>query len=628
METINNSTDFISEFIQEDISARKVGPKGIHTRFPPEPNGWLHIGHCKAFYIDFSMAERFGGKCNLRFDDTNPEKEDQSYVEAIKRDIHWMGYHWEESTQFGGGEYYASDYYDYLYDLAIKIIKKGKAYVDDLSEDEISVYRGTAVGRDTPVGAGLALPSNGTPADGTPGITIADSPTRITPPGKNSPYRDRSIEENLDLFARMKAGEFPDGSKTLRAKIDMAHPNLIMRDPVMYRIRREKHYRTGDAWCIYPMYDFQHPLSDAKEGITHSLCSLEYEIHRPLYDWFISEAEVFPSRQIEFARLNLSKTVMSKRHLLRLVQEKYVSGWDDPRMPTIAGLRRRGYTPEAIRSFVSQIGIAKTDSMVDIAFLEYCLREDLNKRARRAMAVLKPLKLIIDNWDENAHAEAQRRGGDTLEYLEAINNPENADDGTRQIPFGKELWIERDDFEEVPPPKYFRLFPGNSVRLRYAYIVTCTGFDKDANGNITAVHCNYDPATKGGNAVSATGENTNKKVKGTIHWVQASTAVPIKARIYDYLFNTDRPMELTREDGTKVADFIGNLNENSLEAIETAYGEPCLAEAKRPEDGGLFYQFERLGYFVLDTAQDSGQKKVFNKTIGLRDTWGKIQKKG
>ena len=558
--------DFISEFIKEDLANSRFNY--VHTRFPPEPNGWLHIGHCKAFYIDFSMAERFGGKCNLRFDDTNPEKEDISYVEAIKRDIKWMGYDWEDR------EYYASDYYEYLYELAVKIIKKGNAYVDDLSDEEIREYRGTAA---------------------------ADK--NITPPGRNSPYRDRSVEENLDLFAKMRAGEFADGAKTLRAKIDMTHPNLIMRDPVMYRIRREHHYRTGDSWCIYPMYDFQHPLSDAKEGITHSLCSLEYEILRPLYDWFIREAEVFPSRQIEFARLNLSNTVMSKRWLLKLVQEKYVSGWDDPRMPTIAGLRRRGYTPEAIRNFVTQIGIAKTDSMVDIAFLEYCLREDLNKRALRVMAVLRPLKLIIENWDKSKGEE-----------LDAVNNPEDESAGTRKVPFSGELWIERDDFEETPPPKYFRLFPGNSVRLRYAYIITCTGFDKDADGNITAVRCTYDPETRGGNSPD------NKKVKGTIHWVSAEHAVPIEARLYDYLFNVERPMEITpRADGSP-GEFTDNLNPASLEIVN-AWGEKSLAEAK----SGQSYQFERLGYFTRDS--ESNGKPVFNRTVGLRDTWGKIIKK-
>ncbi|GHU19072.1 glutamine--tRNA ligase [Spirochaetia bacterium] len=572
-------TDFISEFIREDLKNKRF--TYVHTRFPPEPNGWLHIGHCKAFFIDFSMAEKFGGKYNLRFDDTNPEKEDISYVEAIKRDIKWMGYDWEDR------EFYASDYYEYLYDLAVKIIKKGHAYVDDLSEEETSEYRGTAV----------ADKNN---------ITE-------TPPGKNSPWRDRSVEENLDLFARMRAGEFPDSARTLRAKIDMAHPNLLMRDPVMYRIRRETHYRTGNKWCIYPMYDFQHPLSDAKEGITHSLCSLEYEIHRPLYEWFINEAEVFPSRQIEFARLNITHTVMSKRWLLRLVQEKHVSGWDDPRMPTIAGLRRRGYTAAAIRSFISQVGIAKTDSMVDIAFLEYCLREDLNKTSLRAMAVLRPLKLIIENW-----APADAVGLDTIEEIEAVNNPEDESAGKRKIPFGRELWIEQDDFEEVPPPKYFRLYPGNSVRLRYGYIVTCTGFDKDAAGNVIAVRCTYDAETKGGNA-GASGAFDNRKVKGTIHWVSAAHAISMEVRIYDNLFSVERPMDVPRRPDGSPGSFLDNLNPNSLETIPLAYGEPSLANAAE----GARYQFERLGYFVRDSDTAADGKPVFNKTVGLRDTWAK-----
>ena len=555
--SVNTDTsDFISDFIKEDLKNGRF--KNVRTRFPPEPNGWLHIGHCKAFYIDFMMAEKFGGLCNLRFDDTNPEKEDQSYVDAIKKDIRWMGYNWDDR------EFYASDYYEYLYDLAVKLIKKGKAYVCDLSEQEIREYRGTAV------------PDKNN-------ITH-------TPPGENSPFRDRSAEENLDLFKRMREGEFPDGAKTLRAKIDMAHPNLVMRDPVIYRIRREHHYRTKNSWCIYPMYDFQHPLSDAKEEITHSLCSMEYEIHRPLYDWFIKEAEVFPSRQIEFARLNLSRTVMSKRWLLRLVEEKHVSGWDDPRMPTIAGLRRRGYTPEAIRSFVSQVGIAKTNSLVDIAFLEFCLREDLNKNSPRVMAVLKPLKLIIDNWPAGK-----------VEEVEAVNNPEDENAGKRKIPFSGELWIEREDFEENPPPKYFRLFPGNSVRLRYAYIITCTGFDKDAEGNITAVHCSYEPVKEEG-----------KKVKSTIHWLSAPHAVPIEARIYDHLFSVDRPMDV--EEGKTFLDY---LNPNSLEVLDKAWAEPCLNESK----GGDRFQFERMGYFVRDTGSSG---LVFNKTVGLRDTWAKI----
>jgi glutaminyl-tRNA synthetase len=563
------SSDFITEFIKEDLRQGKF--TYVHTRFPPEPNGWLHIGHCKALMVDFSMAEKFGGKCNLRFDDTNPEKEDISYVEAIKRDIKWLGFDWEDR------EYYASDYYEYLYELAVRIIKKGNAYVDDLSDEEIREYRGTAAAKNSGSAAGI-----------------------LTPPGRNSPYRDRPVEENLDLFARMRAGEFADGAKTLRAKIDMAHPNLNMRDPVMYRIRRDTHYRTGDAWCIYPMYDFQHPLSDAKEGITHSLCSLEYEIHRPLYEWFIREAEVFPSRQIEFARLNLTYTVLSKRYLLRLVQEGHVSGWDDPRMPTLAGLRRKGYTSAAIRDFMSRIGIAKTDSTVDIAFLEYCLREDLNKHSRRVMVVLKPLKLIIENWE-----------AEEAEALEAVNNPEDESAGKRPVYFSRELWIERDDFQEVPPPKYFRLFPGNSVRLRYGYIVTCTGFDKDDAGNITAVRCTYDRETRGGNAPD------NRKVKGTIHWVSAAQAVPVEVRVYDHLFAVERPMEAP-EGGS----FIDNLNPHSLEIIPCAMAEPCLGEAA----AGERFQFERLGYFVRDPDTAAG-KPVFNKTVGLRDTWAKIEQK-
>ena len=569
----NAGSDFISDFIKEDLASGRFDH--VHTRFPPEPNGWLHIGHCKAFCINFTMAQRFGGKCNLRFDDTNPEKEDISYVEAIKRDIKWMGYEWEDR------EFYASDYYEYLYDLAVRIIKKGNAYVDDLSDAEIREYRGTAV----------ADKNN---------ITV-------TPPGRNSPWRDRSVEENLDLFAKMRAGEFPDGAKTLRAKIDMAHANLVMRDPVMYRIRRETHYRSGNKWCIYPMYDFQHPLSDAKEGITHSLCSLEYEIHRPLYDWFIKEAEVFPSRQIEFARLSLTYTVLSKRWLLKLVKDGYVSGWDDPRMPTISGLRRRGYTPEAIRNFISRIGVAKTDSIADIAFLEFCLREDLNKRAMRVMAVLSPLKLIIENWED----------GKTEEF-DAVNNPEYPQAGTRKITFSKELWIERGDFEEVPPPKYHRLFMGNSVRLRYAYVVTCTGFEKDAAGKITAVRCVYDPETKGGNAAD------NRKVKGTIHWVCATGAVPIEARIYDHLFSVEKPMDVAARDDGSPGEFTDTLNPASLETVSKAWGEPCLAAAKP----GEYFQFERLGYFTRDPDTGSGGKPVFNRTVGLRDTWAKIAKKG
>ncbi|MDR1956301.1 MAG: glutamine--tRNA ligase/YqeY domain fusion protein [Treponema sp.] len=578
-DTVNYITaNFIADFIAEDLRTGRY--TYVHTRFPPEPNGWLHIGHCKALIVDFSMAQQFGGKCNLRFDDTNPEKEDSSYVEAIKRDVRWLGFDWEDR------EYYASDYYEYLYDLAVRIIKKGKAYVDDLSEDAISEYRGTAAG------------------DKNNGFSLKAAIIN-TPPGRNSPYRDRTVEENLDLFTRMRQGEFPDGAKTLRAKIDMASPNLLLRDPVMYRIRRDTHYRTGTAWCIYPMYDFQHPLSDAKERITHSLCSREYENHRPLYEWFIQEAEVFPSRQIEFARLNLTHTVLSKRYLLKLVQEKYVAGWDDPRMPTIAGLRRRGYTPQALRSFVTQIGIAKNDSMVDIAFLEYCLREDLNKHSQRVMAVLRPLKLIIENWES-----------DREEELEAVNNPEDPAAGKRRIRFSRELWIEREDFAEVPPPQYYRLYPGNKVRLRYGYIVTCTGFDREpSTGAITAVRCTYDPETRGGNAPH------NQKVKSTIHWVSCGHAIPLEVRLYDHLFQVERPMEVPPG-----GSFMDTLNPQSIEVIPTAYGEPCLGEAAL----GDRYQFERLGYFVRDpeTREDSGgNKPVFNRTVGLRDTWTRTIKK-
>ncbi|PKL08951.1 MAG: glutamine--tRNA ligase [Spirochaetae bacterium HGW-Spirochaetae-7] len=559
--------DFIREAVDLDLKNGRYAY--VRTRLPPEPNGWMHIGHAKAFSIDYFVAKDFGGTCNLRFDDTNPEKEDMSYVEAIKRDTFWLGIDCRDRVLF------ASDYYEKLYELAVLLIKKGVAYVDDLSDQEIREYRGTDV----------------------PDKNNITS----TPPGRNSPWRERGVEENLDLFARMRSGEFADGARTLRAKIDMAHPNLVMRDPVMYRIRREKHYRTGDAWCIYPMYDFQHPLSDAIEGVTHSLCSLEYEIHRPLYEWFIREAEVFPSRQIEFARLNISHTVLSKRWLLRLVQDGLVSGWDDPRMPTIAGMRRRGYTPEAIHDFLGRIGIAKTDSLVDIQLLEHCLREDLNRRASRVLAVLRPLRLIIENWPAGQ-----------VEDLEAVNNPEDAQAGTRKVPFSGELWIERDDFAEVPPPKYFRLFPGNSVRLRYGFIVTCTGFDKDpGSGEITAVRCTYDPLTKGGNAPD------NRKVKGTIHWVSAAHAIPLEARLFDKLFVAERPMDVPVG-----VDWVQTVNPASLETVSRAFAEPSLATAAH----GDSFQFERLGYFCCDSDSRPGNL-VFNRSVSLRDTWAKIEKK-
>lgn len=558
--------NFISEMIEEDLKSGRY--TYVRTRLPPEPNGWMHIGHAKAFCIDYYIARDFGGTVNLRFDDTNPAKEDMSYVEAIKKDVAWLGLAVDQVL-------FASDYYQKMYELAVKLIEKGLAYVDDLSAEEMSEYRGTAV----------ADKNN---------ITI-------TPPGRNSPWRERSVEENLDLFSRMRVGEFPDGSKTLRAKIDMAHPNLVMRDPPMYRIKREPHYRTGDAWCIYPMYDFQEAVSDSIEGITHSLCSLEYEIHRPLYDWFIEKCQIFPSRQIEFSRLNITHTVLSKRYLLQLVKEKRVSGWDDPRMPTIAGLRRRGYTPESIQDFVKRIGLAKTDSIVDIQLLEHCLREDLNLRARRAMAVLHPLKLIIENWP-----------ADKLEEIEAINNPEDPSAGTRLIPFSGELYIERDDFMENPPPKYFRLFPGAEVRLRYAYIITCTGFEKDpATGQVIAVRCSYDPDTRGGNA------KDNKKVKGTIHWVPCAQAIPFQARLFDKLFVREKPMEV--EYGK---DWTEGINPESLQTIEGAMAEPSLAQACV----GQSYQFERTGYFCLDPDSKAGAY-VFNRSVGLKDSWAKIEKK-
>jgi glutaminyl-tRNA synthetase len=560
--------DFIREAVAADLASGRYSY--VRTRLPPEPNGWMHIGHAKAFSIDYYVAQDFGGQCNLRFDDTNPEKEDMSYVEAIKRDSKWLGMDCEDRL------FFASDYYEKLYELALLLIRKGKAYVDDLSDQEIREFRGTNV------------PDKNN-------ITL-------TPPGRDSPWRERPVDENLDLFSKMRAGEYPDGAKTLRAKIDMAHPNLVMRDPVMYRIRREPHYRTGNAWCIYPMYDFQHPLSDAIEGVTHSLCSVEYEIHRPLYEWFIREAEVFPSRQIEFARLNITHTVLSKRWLLQLVQEGRVRGWDDPRMPTIAAMRRRGYTPEAIRDFIQRIGIAKTASTVDIQLLEHCVREDLNKRSRRVMAVLDPVKLVIENWP-SGH----------VEELEAVNNPEDPNAGSRKIPFSGELYIERDDFMENPPPKYFRLFPGNQVRLRYGYIVTCTGFTKDpTSGAVTEVHCIYDPATRGGDAPD------NKKVKGTIHWVSAAQALSLEARLYDHLFLADKPMEV--EPG---ADWKQGVNPDSLTMCPMARGEPSLAMAT-PGDR---FQFERLGYFCCDGDSAPG-RLVFNRTVSLRDSWAKIEKRG
>lgn len=551
-------TDFVREAIAEDLRTGRYNR--VHTRFPPEPNGYLHIGHAKSICLNFGIAQEFGGKCNLRFDDTNPTKEDVEYVEAIKEDIRWLGFDWEDRC------YYASDYFEQLYQWAEELIKKGEAYVCDLSPDEVREYRGT-----------------------------------LTEPGRESPYRNRSVEENLDLFRRMRAGEFPDGSRTLRAKIDMAHPNLNMRDPVMYRILHARHHRTGDKWCIYPTYDWAHGQSDSIEGITHSICTLEFEIHRPLYDWFIRELGIFAPRQIEFARLNLTYTVMSKRRLLQLVQEGFVRGWDDPRMPTICGLRRRGYTPAAIRDFCQRIGVSKYDGVVDIGLLEHCIREDLNKHAPRVMAVLRPLKLVIDNYPEGQ-----------IEYLEAVNNPEDPSMGTRQVSFSRVLYIEQDDFREVPPPKYYRLAPGREVRLRWGYFVRCTDVVKDPQtGEIVEVHCTYDPETRGGNAPDG------RKVKATIHWVSAADCIEAEVRLYDYLFTKPDPDDVP--DGL---DWRANLNPKSLEVITNAKLEKSLSGAAV----GSRYQFERLGYFCVDP-DSTPERLVFNRTVTLKDTWAKIQQK-
>ncbi len=548
-------SSFIRDAVLEDLrTGRFPGP--VVTRFPPEPNGYLHIGHAKAICLDFGLALEFGGRCHLRFDDTNPTKESQEYVDAIMRDVRWLGFDW------GPHLYYASDYFEQLYEWGEQLIRTGKAYVDDLSPDEIREHRGT-----------------------------------LTEPGKESPWRNRSVEENLDLFRRMRAGLFEDGAKTLRAKIDMAHPNLNMRDPVMYRIRRTRHHRTGDRWGIYPMYDWAHGQSDSIEGVTHSLCTLEYEDHRPLYDWYLDALGIYHPRQIEFARLNLSHTVMSKRKLLTLVQDGVVSGWDDPRMPTLAGLRRRGYTPEAIRDLCERIGIAKADNLVDVALLEHCLREDLNRRAPRRMAVLRPLRLVIENYPE---------GG--AEALEAVNNPEDPLAGTRKVPFSGVLWIERDDFRETPPPKYFRLSPGAEVRLRYAYLVRCTGFARDpGTGDITEVRCTYDPESRGGDA-------RGRKVKGTIHWVSAAHAVDAEVRLYDHLFSVPRPDE--------ASDFTAALNPGSLERLHGCKLEPSLAGA--PPESPV--QFERQGYFCVDSRDSRADRPVWNRSVGLRDTWAKIDR--
>ncbi len=555
-----SSTDFIRQAVIEDLRSGRFDR--VQTRFPPEPNGYLHIGHAKAFAIDFGVAREFGGKCNLRFDDTNPVKEDVEYVDSIKEDIRWLGFDWEER------EFYASDYFEQLYQWAVALIQKGLAYVDDLSPEEMREYRGT-----------------------------------LTEPGVNSPYRERSVEENLDLFERMRAGEFPDETRVLRAKIDMASGNMNLRDPVMYRIIHEPpHHRTGKQWCIYPMYDYAHGQSDSVEGVTHSLCSLEYEDHRPLYDWFLDALEIYHPRQIEFARLSLSYTVMSKRKLVKLVQSGYVRGWDDPRMPTLSGMRRRGYTPEAIHEFLSRVGVGGgKNAVVDIALLEHCLREDLNRRSPRRMGVLKPLKLVIVNYPE-----------DQVEEMEAINNPEDLAMGTRKLPFSRVLYIEQDDFREQPPPKYYRLAPGREVRLRYAYFVKCVDVVKDESGQVVEVHCTYDPATRGGDAPDG------RKVKATLHWVSAAHALPAEVRLYDRLFTKENPDEVEEDE----QDFLDNINPNSLEVLSESVVEPGLAHAQP----GKRIQFERQGYFCVDPDSAPG-KLVFNLTVPLRDTWAKIERK-
>jgi len=551
--------DFVRQIVVDDIKAGKHGGR-VHTRFPPEPNGYLHIGHAKSICLNFGIAKEFGGKCNLRFDDTNPTKEEVEYVESIQEDVKWLGFDWEDRL------FYASDYFEQLYQFAEQLIKAGKAFVCDQTAEEVREFRGT-----------------------------------LTQPGRESPYRNRSVEENLDLFRRMRAGEFPDGSRTLRAKIDMASPNLNMRDPVMYRILHAPHHRTGDKWCIYPMYDWAHGQCDSIEGITHSICTLEFENHRPLYDWFLEALGIFRPRQIEFARLNLTYTVMSKRRLLELVKEKRVAGWDDPRMPTISGMRRRGYTPEAIRAFCDRVGVNKFNSTVDIALLEFCLREDLNKRSPRIMAVLNPVKVVIENYPEGQ-----------VEELDAVNNPEDPSAGTRKVPFSRVLYIERDDFREDPPKKFYRLSPGREVRLRYAYYVKCIGVVKDpATGEVTELRCTYDPATRGGDSPDG------RKVKATLHWVAAAQAVEIEARLYDRLFNAPDPMDVPEGQ-----DYRVHLNPKSLEVVR-GFAEPSVAGAPP----GARFQFERMGYFCVDPDSKPG-KPVFNRTVTLKDSWAKIEQAG
>ena len=551
------ASNFIRDIILDDLKTDKYKGR-VQTRFPPEPNGYLHIGHAKAICLDFGLADEFHGHTNLRFDDTNPTKEETEYVDSIMEDVRWLGFEWENL-------YYASDYFDQLYEWAVQLIKSGKAYVDDLTADEIRKHRGT-----------------------------------LTEPGKDSPYRNRSVEENLDLFERMRKGEFADGSRTLRAKIDMASPNLNLRDPVMYRILHADHHRTGSKWCIYPMYDYAHGQSDSLERVTHSMCTLEFEDHRPLYNWFIQQLGIFPTQQIEFDRLNLTYTLLSKRKLLQLVQDKHVSGWDDPRMPTLSGIRRRGYTPEAIRNFCAAIGVSKTNGSIELAMLEHFVREDLNKRSARVMAVLRPLKLIVDNYPEGQ-----------VEDMDAVNNPEDPNAGSRKVPFSRVLYIEQDDFREEPPKGYFRLSPGREVRLRYGYLVTCTGVVKNDQGEVIEVHCTYDPATRGGNTPDG------RKVKSTIHWVSAQHAVNAEVRLYDNLFSKEDPGKV--EEGK---DFTSNLNPNSLEVITNANLEPSVANVA----AGTRMQFERLGYFCADLDTKPG-KPIFNRTVALKDTWAKVEKK-
>ncbi|MFH1744119.1 MAG: glutamine--tRNA ligase/YqeY domain fusion protein [bacterium] len=551
-------SNFIRDIIDDDLKTNKYNGR-VHTRFPPEPNGYLHIGHAKSICLNFGLAAEYGGLCNLRFDDTNPCKEEQEYVDSIMEDVRWLGFDWDDRL------YYASDYFGQLHEWAVTLIKKGKAYVCDLTADQIRDYRGT-----------------------------------LTSPGRESPYRNRTVEENIALFDRMRKGEFPDGSRTLRAKIDMASPNLNMRDPVLYRIIHASHHRTGDTWCIYPMYDYTHGQSDSIEGITHSICTLEFEDHRPLYDWFIDQLEMYHPQQIEFARLNLSYTVMSKRKLLQLVEEGIADGWDDPRMPTICGLRRRGFTPESIRNFAERISVAKKESLVDIALLEYCIREDLNRRAPRVMGVLRPLKVVIENYPEGK-----------VEEFDALNNPEDPGMGTRKVPFSRVLYIEREDFMEDPPKKFYRLAPDREVRLRYAYFITCTGVVKDEKtGEVVELRCTYDPATRGGGAPDG------RKVKVTLHWVSAEHSIPAEVRLYDRFFNVENP---AAEEG----DFKDYMNPDSLEILTGCRLEPGLADVK-PGDR---VQFERLGYFCVDAKHTTPGRPVFNRTVTLRDQWAKIQKK-